>query len=125
MLGCIIVCIVVGFGLVFLVGCGSKDEVVCWQVDVVLVMVQVVQFLVWSDMLQVLGIVKVCELVMIIVKVSEIIEMVYFESGQQVNVGVLLVILCGQVQEVVLLQVQVIFVEVDQLYRCQCELVVQ
>lgn len=126
MLVCIVLILVFGFSLVVLVGCVGKQEVVvCWQGEVVLVIVQVVQFMQWNDILQVLGMVKVCELISVIVKVSEIVEKVYFESGQYIVVGVLIVMLCGQVQEVVLVQVQVIFYEVDQLYKCQCELVVQ
>jgi len=117
--------IVAGLGLVILAGCGGKGEAARRQAEVVPVTTQVVQTSAWSDTLQALGTAKARESVTITAKVSEIIETVHFESGQQVSAGTPLVTLRGQAQEAALLQAQATFAEADQLYKRQRELAAQ
>ncbi|MCC7635805.1 efflux RND transporter periplasmic adaptor subunit [Stenotrophomonas rhizophila] len=114
-----------GLALALLAGCGSKDQAARGPAEVVPVTTQVVQPSAWSDTLQALGTAKARESVTITAKVSEIIETVHFESGQQVAAGTPLVTLRGQAQEAALLQAQATFAEADQLYRRQRELAAQ
>lgn len=114
-----------GITLVALAGCGGKDEVARSQGEVVPVTAQVVQPSAWSDTLQALGTAKARESVTITAKVSEIIETVHFESGQQVRAGTPLVTLRGQAQEAALVQAQATFAEADRLYKRQRELAAQ
>jgi membrane fusion protein (multidrug efflux system) len=117
--------IIAGLGLAILAGCGSKDQAARRQAEVVPVTTQVVQTSAWSDTLQALGTAKARESVTITAKVSEIIETVHFDSGQQVSAGTPLVTLRGQAQEAALLQAQATFAEADQLYKRQRELAAQ
>ncbi|MFL9584436.1 efflux RND transporter periplasmic adaptor subunit [Stenotrophomonas sp. AB1(2024)] len=117
--------IIAGLGLVILAGCSGKDQAARRQAEVVPVTTQVVQTSAWSDTLQALGTAKARESVTITAKVSEIIETVHFESGQQVSAGTPLVTLRGQAQEAALLQAQATFAEADQLYKRQRELAAQ
>lgn len=117
--------IVAGLCLVLLAGCGSKDEAARRQAEIVPVTTQVVQTSAWSDTLQALGTAKARESVTITAKVSEIIETVHFDSGQQVSAGTPLVTLRGQAQQAALLQAQATFAEADQLYKRQRELAAQ
>jgi len=125
MLGRIAARFAAGITLVALAGCGSKDEAARRQADAVPVTTQVVQTSAWSDTLQALGTAKARESVTVTAKVSEIIETVHFESGQQVSAGTPLVTLRGQAQEAALLQAQATFLEADQLYKRQRELAAQ
>jgi membrane fusion protein (multidrug efflux system) len=118
--------IVAGLGLVILAGCGGgKGENARRQAEVVPVTTQVVQTSAWSDTLQALGTAKARESVTVTAKVSEIIEAVHFDSGQQVSAGTPLVTLRGQAQEAALVQAQATFAEADQLYKRQRELAAQ
>ncbi|MEI4515196.1 MULTISPECIES: efflux RND transporter periplasmic adaptor subunit [unclassified Stenotrophomonas] len=117
--------IIAGLGLAILAGCGSKDQAARRQAEVVPVTTQVVQTSAWSDTLQALGTAKARESVTITAKVSEIIDTVHFDSGQQVSAGTPLVTLRGQAQEAALLQAQATFAEADQLYKRQRELAAQ
>jgi len=125
MLGRIAARFAAGIALVALAGCGSKDEAARRQADAVPVTTQVVKASAWSDTLQALGTAKARESVTVTAKVSEIIETVHFESGQQVSAGTPLVTLRGQAQEAALLQAQATFLEADQLYKRQRELAAQ
>ncbi len=126
MSGRIIARIVAGLGLVILAGCGGgKGENARRQAEVVPVTTQVVQTSAWSDTLQALGTAKAHESVTVTAKVSEIIEAVHFDSGQQVSAGTPLVTLRGQAQEAALVQAQATFAEADQLYKRQRELAAQ
>jgi len=126
MSGRIIARIVAGLGLVILAGCGGgKGENARRQAEVVPVTTQVVQTSAWSDTLQALGTAKARESVTVTAKVSEIIEAVHFDSGQQVSAGTPLVTLRGQAQEAALVQAQATFAEADQLYKRQRELAAQ
>ena len=117
--------IAAGLTLALLAGCSSKDQAARRPADAVPVTTQVVQPSAWNDTLQALGTAKARESVTITAKVSEIIETVHFDSGQQVSAGTPLVTLRGQAQEAALLQAQATFAEADQLYKRQRELAAQ
>ncbi len=117
--------IAAGLGLALLAACGSKDEAARRQAEQVPVTTQVVQTSAWNDTLQALGTAKARESVTVTAKVSEIIEAVHFDSGQQVAAGTPLVTLRGQAQQAALVQAQATFAEADQLYKRQRELAAQ
>jgi len=125
MFGRIAVGTVAGLVLVLVAGCKAEPEAARRQGADVPVTAQVVQATAWSDTLQALGTAKARESVTITAKVSEIIEQVHFESGQQVRAGAPLVTLRGQAQRAALTQAQATFAEADQLYRRQRELAQQ
>lgn len=83
---------------------------------------QVVQSGAWSDTLQALGTAKARESVTLTAKVSEIVQDVHFESGQQVKAGQTLVTLKGDAAQAALVQSEATFAEADRLYRRQKEL---
>lgn len=115
----------VGLVLVLLAGCKGEPQAARRQGADVPVTAQVVESAAWSDTLQALGTAKARESVTITAKVSEIIERVHFESGQQVAAGTPLVTLRGLAQQAALTQAQATFAEADQLYRRQRELAQQ
>ncbi|KAF1014572.1 MAG: Multidrug resistance protein MdtA [Stenotrophomonas maltophilia] len=126
MLGRSAATVLLGLGLATLAGCKGKQEVAARQTGAaVLVTAQVVAPSAWSDTLQALGTAKARESITVTAKVSEIIERVHFESGQQVAAGTPLVTLRGMAQEAALTQAQATFSEADQLYRRQRELATQ
>lgn len=91
----------------------------------VAVTTQVVQPTAWNDTLQTLGTAKARESITVTAKVSEIIEQVHFESGQEVAAGAPLVTLRGDAQQAALSSAQATFAEADRLYRRQRELAAQ
>ncbi|MBJ7515466.1 MAG: efflux RND transporter periplasmic adaptor subunit [Stenotrophomonas sp.] len=115
----------VGLVLVLLAGCKGEPQAARRQGADVPVTAQVVESAAWSDTLQALGTAKARESVTITAKVSEIIERVHFESGQQVAAGTPLVTLRGLAQQAALTQAQATFAEADQLYKRQRELAQQ
>ncbi len=86
------------------------------------VVTQVVKPTAWNDTLEALGTAKARESVTLTAKVSEIVQDVHFESGQQVAAGERLITLKGDAQQAALVQAQATFLEADQLYRRQKEL---
>ncbi len=72
------------------------------QGTVVPVTTQVVQASAWSDTLQSIGTAKARESVIVTAKLSEIIQQVHFESGQEVAAGAALVTLRGDAQQAAL-----------------------
>lgn len=76
----------------------------------------------WSDTLQALGTAKARESVTLTAKVSEIVQDVHFESGQQVAAGQKLVTLKGDAAQAALVQAEATFAEAERLYRRQKEL---
>jgi len=115
----------VGLVLVLLAGCKGEPQAARRQGADVPVTAQVVESAAWSDTLQALGTARARESVTITAKVSEIIERVHFESGQQVAAGTPLVTLRGLAQQAALTQAQATFAEADQLYKRQRELAQQ
>ncbi len=87
-----------------------------------LVTTQVLAPSTWSDTLQALGTVKAHESVTLTAKLSEIVEAVHFESGQQVAAGQVLVTLRGNAQQAALQEAQAEFGDADALYVRQREL---
>lgn len=83
---------------------------------------QVVRPMAWNDTLQALGTAKARESVTLTAKVSEIVQDVHFESGQDVAAGQRLITLKGDAQQAALVQAQATYLEADQLYRRQKEL---
>ena len=67
---------------------------------------RVVQPSAWNDTLQALGTAKARESVTLTAKVSEIVQDVHFESGQQVRAGQVLVTLKGDAAQAALVQAE-------------------
>jgi membrane fusion protein (multidrug efflux system) len=107
---------------IVLIGCG-KPPAPATSADAVPVTLQTVAPRPWSDSLSSLGTVKARESVTLTAKVSEIVERVHFESGQEVAAGTPLVTLRGQGQQAALREAEATFTEAEQLYRRQSELV--
>lgn len=83
---------------------------------------QVVQPSAWNDTLQALGTARARESVTLTAKVSEIVQDVHFESGQQVAAGQKLVTLKGDAAQAALVQAEATYAEAERLYRRQKEL---
>ncbi len=86
---------------------------------------QRVQVREWNDSLRALGTARAHESVTLTAKVSEIVQDIHFESGQQVAKGQLLLTLKGDAQQAALAQAEATYLEADQLYRRQNELAQQ
>ena len=82
----------------------------------------VVQPSAWSDTLQAIGTVKARESVTLTSKVSEAVQAVHFESGDEVRAGAPLVTLRGDSQQAALVAAQATYLEADRLYKRQVEL---
>ncbi len=79
----------------------------------------------WTDALRALGTVHAREAVTITAKVSETVQQVHFESGQQVARGAPLVTLSGQQQQAALASAEAALGEAEQLFLRQRQLVEQ
>ncbi len=79
----------------------------------------------WTDALRALGTVHAREAVTITAKVSETVQQVHFESGQQVARGAPLVTLSGQQQQAALASAEAALGEAEQLFLRQQQLVQQ
>ena len=79
----------------------------------------------WTDALRALGTVHAREAVTITAKVSETVQQVHFESGQQVARGAPLVTLSGQQQQAALASAEAALREAEQLFLRQQQLVEQ
>ncbi len=86
---------------------------------------RVVQPSAWNDSLEALGTAKARESVTLTAKVSEIVQAVHFESGQEVRAGQTLVTLRGDAAQASLQQAEATFAEAERLYRRQRELAEQ
>lgn len=82
----------------------------------------VVQASAWSDTLQAIGTAKARESVTLTSKVSEVVQAVHFESGDEVRAGAPLVTLRGDSQQAALVAAQATYAEADRLYQRQNEL---
>lgn len=89
------------------------------------VTVQTVRPSPWRDTLQSLGTAKARESVTLTAKVSEIVESLHFESGDEVRAGAPLVTLRGAAQRAALEQAQATAAEAERLYQRQRELAEQ
>jgi membrane fusion protein (multidrug efflux system) len=88
----------------------------------VVVTTAVVRPTLWNDTLQALGTAKARESVTLTAKVSEIVQDVHFESGQEVEAGQALITLKGDAAHAALVQAEATYAEADRLYRRQKEL---
>ncbi|RZA21065.1 MAG: efflux RND transporter periplasmic adaptor subunit [Lysobacteraceae bacterium] len=79
----------------------------------------------WTDALRALGTVHAREAVTVTAKVSETVQQVHFESGQQVARGAPLVTLSGQQQQASLASAEATLKEAEQLYQRQGQLAQQ
>lgn len=79
----------------------------------------------WQDTVRALGTVRARESVEVTAKVSETVQRVHFESGQQVGRGAALVTLSGQQQLASLRAAEAAAAEAEQLYRRQAQLAAQ
>ena len=115
---------------VFLSACG-KDEAAKQAgpsgraAGPVPVVVETVRTQDWTDALRALGTVHAREAVTITAKVSETVQQVHFESGQQVARGAPLVTLSGQQQQASLAAAEATLKEAEQLYQRQQQLAQQ
>lgn len=79
----------------------------------------------FSDTLQAIGTARARESITVTAKVSETVQRVHFDSGDQVGAGAVLVTLSGQAQQAALTEAQAAANEADRLYRRQNELAAQ
>src|SRR5690606_8839889 len=79
----------------------------------------------WHDRIRALGTVKARESVDVTAKVSETVEQVHFDSGDEVEKGAPLVTLSGQQQHAALAAAQAAATEAERLYKRQRELAAQ
>ncbi|HEY5971912.1 MAG TPA: efflux RND transporter periplasmic adaptor subunit [Pseudoxanthomonas sp.] len=73
----------------------------------------------WSDTLQAIGTAKARESVTLTSKVSEAVQDVHFESGDEVRAGAPLITLRGDAQQAALVAAQATYLEADRLYKRQ------
>lgn len=76
----------------------------------------------WSDTIRALGTVKARESVIVTAKVSETVQTVHFDSGDEVNEGAPLVTLTGNQQRATLAQAEAAAKEAERLYKRLSEL---
>lgn len=76
----------------------------------------------WSDSLQAIGSVKARESVTLTSKVSEVVQDVHFDSGDEVSAGTPLITLRGDAQQAALVSAQALYAEAEQLYKRQVSL---
>jgi membrane fusion protein (multidrug efflux system) len=79
----------------------------------------------WSDTLQAIGTVRARESITVTAKVSETVQGVHFESGDEVARGEVLVTLSGQMQQATLREAQAAANEAERLYQRQAGLAEQ
>ena len=89
------------------------------------VVVETVRAQEWTDALRALGTVHAREAVTVTAKVSETLQQVHFESGQQVARGAALVTLSGQQQQASLASAEAALKEAEQQYQRYAQLVSQ
>ncbi|HBK47226.1 MAG TPA: efflux transporter periplasmic adaptor subunit [Xanthomonadaceae bacterium] len=87
------------------------------------VTLQTVQAQSWNSTVQSIATVRARESVALTAAVSDVVEKVYFESGDEVRAGQLLVTLRGNSQQAALAAAQATFDEADQLFKRQQELI--
>lgn len=79
----------------------------------------------FNDSLQAIGTARARESITVTAKVSEIVQRVHFESGDEVGRGAVLVTLSGQQQQAALTEAQAAATEAEQLYQRQAGLAEQ
>ncbi|WP_406848410.1 efflux RND transporter periplasmic adaptor subunit [Xanthomonas citri] len=109
---------------VVLVGC-SRQASTPAAAKPIPVSVQAVATQSWNSTVQSIATVRARESVALTAAVSDVVEKVYFDSGDEVKAGQLLLRLRGNSQQAALTAAQATFEETDQLYRRQLSLVGQ
>jgi membrane fusion protein (multidrug efflux system) len=107
-----------------LTGCGKAERPAPGEAPAMVTTVRVAPQ-VFHDTLQALGTTSAHESVTITAKVSETVQRVHFDSGDEVGKGAVLVTLSGQQQQAALAQAQAAAVEAERLYKRQSELASQ
>lgn len=105
-----------------LLGCGRQAHEPAASAPIP-VTVQKVAERPWNSTVQSIATVRARESVALTAAVSDVVEKVYFESGDEVQAGQLLASLRGNSQQAALTAAQATFDEADQLYRRQQELI--
>lgn len=113
-----------------LAGCGGKDEAAAAgprgggnpPVPVTTIVLRMQPF---ADRVQAIGTVQARESVTVTAKVSETVQQVHFDSGEEVARGAVLVTLSGQQQQAALAEAQAAAEEAERQYRRQSELAAQ
>lgn len=122
-------CLLLAASLTVLPGCrGGNDEAAKKGGDrdrPVPVGIETVRQQPWQDTVQALGTVRARESVDVTAKVSESVQRVHFESGQEVGRGAVLVTLTGQQQLAALRAAEASAAEAEQLYQRQAQLAPQ
>lgn len=110
-----------------LAACGDEGRVASGPqaAPAAVVTTQVARIQPWSDTIAALGTVQARESVTLTAKVSETVERVHFESGQEVAAGAILVTLSGNQQRAALQAAEAAAREAEQQYRRGAELVQQ
>jgi membrane fusion protein, multidrug efflux system len=110
-----------------LAGCGDQGRAASGPpaAPAAVVTTQVASVQPWSDTIAALGTVQARESVAVTAKVSETVERVHFESGQEVGAGAVLVTLSGDQQRAALQAAEAAAREAEQQYRRGSELVEQ
>lgn len=114
--------------LTLLAGCGDRGAAAQGQNGrnaAVPVVVDTVREQPWTDSLRALGTVQAHEAVTVTAKVSETVQQVHFDSGQEVRRGAPLVTLSGQQQFAALAAAEAAATEAEALYRRQSLLAAQ
>lgn len=108
-----------------LVGCGKDSARERETGAPAAVTATVLEMQPWSDTIRALGTVKARESVTVTAKVSETVQVVHFDSGDQVEKGAPLVELSGNQQRAMLAQADATAKEAERLYKRQDNLAVQ
>lgn len=114
-------------GTLLLAGCGGSGGTTPARpaASAAIVTTQVVGMLPWSDTIFANGTVQARESVTVTAKVSETVERVHFDSGDEVRAGAVLVTLSGNQQQAALQAAEASANEAEQQYRRGSELVQQ
>ncbi len=112
-------------GVMVLAACGRPPAATASAPEAIPVTLATVQPLAWSDTVQALGTAHARESVTLSAKVSEIVDQVHFESGQQVEAGQPLVTLRVDAQQAALLQAQSTLDEAERQHRRMEDLAAQ
>jgi membrane fusion protein (multidrug efflux system) len=109
----------------YLAACGGEKAGEQGAAPVEVVTTTTVAMQPWHDRIRALGTVKARESVDVTAKVSETVQQVHFDSGDEVAEGTPLVTLSGQQQHAALAAAQAAATEAERLYKRQQELAAQ
>ncbi|WP_082672439.1 efflux RND transporter periplasmic adaptor subunit [Luteimonas abyssi] len=110
---------------VLLVACGGGGDAAPQGSQAAVVTTTGVAMRDWNDTIPALGTVQSRESVMVTANVSEVVQRVHFESGQEVDQGATLVTLAGNQQQAALVAAEAAAQEADRLFERQKQLAEQ